>query len=96
MPGTIGEVLTARVVGTVELTYPGAGKAKRELQIDLGDQLIEYEPGDSFYFIVANPREEVNYILERYRFLKMIAMRRDFKESEHLLIIRALKCIAVH
>uniref|UniRef100_F1KZJ6 Methionine synthase reductase n=2 Tax=Ascaris TaxID=6251 RepID=F1KZJ6_ASCSU len=72
LPGTIGEVLTARVVGTVELTYPGAGKAKRELQIDLGDQLIEYEPGDSFYFIVANPREEVNYILERTNLL-MIA-----------------------
>uniref|UniRef100_A0A914ZRI6 Methionine synthase reductase n=1 Tax=Parascaris univalens TaxID=6257 RepID=A0A914ZRI6_PARUN len=72
LPGAAGEMLTARVVGTVELTYPGAGKAKRELQIDLGDQEVQYEPGDAFYFVVANPREEVNYILERMNLL-MIA-----------------------
>ncbi|VDM29064.1 unnamed protein product, partial [Toxocara canis] len=52
LPGA-GRVQTARVVGTAELTFEGAGKPKRELQIDLGDHPFEYEPGDAIYFVVA-------------------------------------------
>ncbi|VDM30883.1 unnamed protein product [Toxocara canis] len=69
LPGAVGRVQTARVVGTAELTFEGAGKPKRELQIDLGDHPFEYEPGDAIYFVVANPREEVNLILERMNLL---------------------------
>lgn len=41
---------------------------KREIHIDVGDlvEKINFEPGDALYFIVPNPREEVNLILERF------------------------------
>ncbi|VDD87971.1 unnamed protein product [Enterobius vermicularis] len=70
-PGAIQEVFIARVVGTIELTKPGAAKMKREIHIDVGDlvEKINFEPGDALYFIVPNPREEVNLILERMNLL---------------------------
>ncbi|MFH4974200.1 hypothetical protein AB6A40_000909 [Gnathostoma spinigerum] len=73
--GAGSSIHKVRVVGTSELTYGTDGKPKREIQIDLGEQWestnLHYMPGDAFYFIVANPREEVNFILKRVGLLTL-------------------------
>uniref|UniRef100_A0A0N5ANG9 Methionine synthase reductase n=1 Tax=Syphacia muris TaxID=451379 RepID=A0A0N5ANG9_9BILA len=71
--GTNNVIYKARVVGTMELTKPNAKKVKREIYVDIGDAIteIDYEPGDAFYFIVPNFREEVNLILERMNLLSV-------------------------
>lgn len=70
-PGANSEIFDARVVGTIELTKPDAVTVKREIQIDIAEAVdkVCYEPGDAFYFIAPNPREEVNFILEKMNLL---------------------------
>ena len=63
--GAEGEIKEVTVIGDIRLSGPGAKKEKREIQIDITDSQFEYWPGDAFYFLFPNPRQEVNYILQR-------------------------------
>ncbi|CAJ0962742.1 unnamed protein product, partial [Mesorhabditis belari] len=72
-PGAHGKPIDVTVVGTTLLTSPNAHKPKREIIIDLGENLdnAKFEPGDAFYFLQPNPEEEVNFILERMGLLTL-------------------------
>uniref|UniRef100_A0A914VIP3 Methionine synthase reductase n=1 Tax=Plectus sambesii TaxID=2011161 RepID=A0A914VIP3_9BILA len=75
--GTASGIHTVPVVGLIKLTGTKARKEKREIQIDISDTGLEYQPGDAFYFIFPNPRQEVNYILQRLGLLMLADNRLD-------------------
>ncbi|EJW72702.1 hypothetical protein WUBG_16391 [Wuchereria bancrofti] len=64
--GALNERYRGRVVNVSNLTSLEIQKPKQEIVVDLEhDAEIFYEPGDAFYFVVPNIREEVDFILER-------------------------------
>lgn len=64
--GAYNEKYQGRVVRVSSLTSLTVQKPKLEIIVDLKcNTEIFYEPGDAFYFIVPNVREEVDFILER-------------------------------
>lgn len=67
MVGVASAPYDVTVVGTARLTDADVVKPKYELVLDLGEHfdVLPYEPGDAFYFVVENPLPEVNFILER-------------------------------
>ncbi|VDN01294.1 unnamed protein product [Thelazia callipaeda] len=66
LAGALSQKYYGHVVEIRQLTSPTVRKPKQEIIIDLVDNVEQgYEPGDAFYFIAPNPREEVNFILER-------------------------------
>lgn len=69
--GALNERYRGRVVSVSNLTSLEIQKPKQEIVVDLEhDAEICYEPGDAFYFVVPNTREEVDFILERIGFLE--------------------------
>ncbi|VDM19374.1 unnamed protein product [Wuchereria bancrofti] len=69
--GALNERYRGRVVNVSNLTSLEIQKPKQEIVVDLEhDAEIFYEPGDAFYFVVPNIREEVDFILERIGFLE--------------------------
>ncbi|EFO27799.1 FAD binding domain-containing protein [Loa loa] len=71
IPGAFNQRYQGRVVSVSSLTSLAIQKPKKEIVVDLEHNAeIFYEPGDAFYFIVPNTREEVDFILERMGFLE--------------------------
>ncbi|VDP13148.1 unnamed protein product [Heligmosomoides polygyrus] len=66
MVGVASAPYDVTVVGTARLTDADVVKPKYELVVILEHfDVLPYEPGDAFYFVVENPLPEVNFILER-------------------------------
>lgn len=64
--GALNQKYRGRVVNVSNLTSLAVQKPKQEIVVDLEHNVeMFYEPGDAFYFIVPNAREEVDFILER-------------------------------
>ncbi|VDK64406.1 unnamed protein product [Onchocerca ochengi] len=69
--GALNQKYQAHVVSVSNLTSLAIQKPKKEIVVDLEHSAeISYEPGDAFYFLVPNVREEVDFILERIGFLE--------------------------
>uniref|UniRef100_A0A0N4Z5B8 Methionine synthase reductase n=1 Tax=Parastrongyloides trichosuri TaxID=131310 RepID=A0A0N4Z5B8_PARTI len=73
-PGQGSPFYEANVVGVIDITGTDIEgiKEKREIQLELIDgceDLLKYEPGDSFYFIIPNMEDEVDLLLEKLNLL---------------------------
>ncbi|KAM3719649.1 Methionine synthase reductase [Dirofilaria immitis] len=69
--GALNQKYQGYVVSVSSLTSLAIRKPKQEIVVDLEHNAeIFYEPGDAFYFVVPNVREEVDFILDRMGFLE--------------------------
>uniref|UniRef100_A0AC34Q9U9 Methionine synthase reductase n=1 Tax=Panagrolaimus sp. JU765 TaxID=591449 RepID=A0AC34Q9U9_9BILA len=76
-PGQFSEPIMARVVGQSEISLEGqVHKPKRQLDIFITEEsdaashfLQNCDAGDSVYFIFSNPKNEVDFILDRLSLL---------------------------
>ncbi|CEF68988.1 Methionine synthase reductase [Strongyloides ratti] len=73
-PGQGSPFYEADVVGVILITGNDINgvKEKREIQLEIKtgfDDLLKYEPGDSFYFITPNDKNEVENLLSKLNLL---------------------------
>ena len=64
-PGAVGDITIATIKSAKQLTQTDAAKTTLDVELEMEDSQIEFEPGDSFGIVCPNEPDEVETLIQR-------------------------------